>query len=246
MTNDPADPTSIGDPHARYADWDAAYVLGALSAADRAEFERHLRACRSCTAAVTELAGLPGLLGKVDPADVEALLTPEPADLPEPGPPADLLARITRADDRARSKRIRRRLTILVAAAVLAAAAVIVPISLSGGEHPTASAVLTKTSDNPLTADVQLFSEQWGTRLTVTCGYATDGSWQYKQPAGAWTYGLYLIDSAGRPTMVSSWIAHRGDIVHATGSTNLDVSAIDAVQIRSIDTGKVLLSADLG
>jgi hypothetical protein len=244
--HDPNDPTWIGDAHARYADWDAAYVLGALSAAERAEFERHLRSCRLCRAAVAELAGLPGLLGKVDPTDADALLDSAPEDPGEPGPPSDLVTRITAAEDRRQSRKLRRRLTILVAAAVLAVAAVIVPLSLSGGDQPTVSAVLTQTTANPLTADVQLFSEQWGTRLTVTCVYAADGTWQYKQPADARNYGLYVIDSKGRATMVSSWSAQRGDTVHATGSTSIDVSAIDTVQVRSIDTGIVLLKADLG
>ena len=37
--------------------WDAAYVLGALSDADRLEFEAHLVGCISCREAVTELTG---------------------------------------------------------------------------------------------------------------------------------------------------------------------------------------------
>ena len=49
-----------------YADWDGAYVLGALSPADRLEFERHLAECATCAPAVREMAGLPGLLGRVD------------------------------------------------------------------------------------------------------------------------------------------------------------------------------------
>ncbi len=31
-----------------YALWDAAYVLGSLSCADRREFEEHLNTCASC------------------------------------------------------------------------------------------------------------------------------------------------------------------------------------------------------
>ena len=49
-----------------FAHDDAAYVLGALSPAERLEFERHLGRCDDCTRAVRELAGLPGLLGRVD------------------------------------------------------------------------------------------------------------------------------------------------------------------------------------
>ena len=40
----------------KFAQWDAAYVLGALSPAERREFEEHLASCPSCQAAVSELA----------------------------------------------------------------------------------------------------------------------------------------------------------------------------------------------
>lgn len=269
MTND-----QIGDAHARYADWDAAYVLGSLSSPERQEFERHLHGCQRCTDAVADLAGLPGLLGRVDPADVDALLSPDPllagallnrtgpADPAETGSaPADLVARIERADrldrehrDRAaldelairRRRTVRRRATILVAAAVVAAAAIVVPIVLTNRDTPTASAELTQTSANPLSADVQLYGESWGTRITMTCAYAANGGWAEKQPASAWTYALYVVDYAGTASEVSSWTAQRGSIVHATATTSIDISDIDIVQVRSVETGKVLLSSDLG
>ena len=39
----------------KFAQWDAAYVLGALSPAERREFEEHLASCPHCQAAVSEL-----------------------------------------------------------------------------------------------------------------------------------------------------------------------------------------------
>ena len=61
----------------RYADWDAAYVLGALSSADRREFEDHLATCPPCRDALAELAGMPGLLGAVSSVEVLALVEEE-------------------------------------------------------------------------------------------------------------------------------------------------------------------------
>ena len=58
----------------------AAYVLGALSPAERLEFERHLGGCDDCTRAIRELAGIPGLLGRVEPSVLEH----PPADGPVP------------------------------------------------------------------------------------------------------------------------------------------------------------------
>ena len=55
----------------RYLTWDAAYVLGSLSSAERREFETHLETCARCRAAVAELSGVPALLAKLDFEDVE-------------------------------------------------------------------------------------------------------------------------------------------------------------------------------
>ncbi|WP_431277301.1 anti-sigma factor family protein [Leifsonia poae] len=60
--------------HDEFATWDGAYLLGALSPADRRAYEEHLRTCETCSAAVSELAGLPGILGRVSEADAFALL----------------------------------------------------------------------------------------------------------------------------------------------------------------------------
>ena len=57
----------------KFAQWDAAYVLGALSPAERREFEEHLASCPACQAAVSELVAIPGLLAQVSPADAAML-----------------------------------------------------------------------------------------------------------------------------------------------------------------------------
>lgn len=49
-----------------HATWDAAYVLGALSDADRREFEAHMVDCVSCREAVTELVAISPLLSLLD------------------------------------------------------------------------------------------------------------------------------------------------------------------------------------
>ena len=51
-------------PHGahEYELWDAAYVLGALTESDRAEFEAHMAGCMSCQEAVAELAAVAPLL----------------------------------------------------------------------------------------------------------------------------------------------------------------------------------------
>jgi len=103
----------------KFAQWDAAYVLGALSPAERREFEEHLATCPHCQAAVSELAGMPGLLAQVSPADAAMLsmavdndagpsetapATDPEAELIEPGPPSFLLPKMIK---KARSRRRR-------------------------------------------------------------------------------------------------------------------------------------------
>ena len=57
----------------RYATWDAAYVLGSLSASDRGEFEAHMATCPECREAVAELSGVPALLSQLDREVVAAI-----------------------------------------------------------------------------------------------------------------------------------------------------------------------------
>ena len=66
-----------GESH-DYATWDAAYVLGSLSPADRREYEAHLSVCPLCNQAVSELSGMPALLSKVDGGTV-AVATIDPS-----------------------------------------------------------------------------------------------------------------------------------------------------------------------
>ena len=59
--------------HDEYAMWDAAYVLGSLSSAERREFEAHLADCPSCRSAVGELDGMPALLSQLDRDELAAI-----------------------------------------------------------------------------------------------------------------------------------------------------------------------------
>ncbi|MEO5919529.1 MAG: zf-HC2 domain-containing protein, partial [Pseudolysinimonas sp.] len=141
--------------HARFAEWDAAYVLGALSPAERREFEDHLDECDKCRTAVADLSALPGLLGRIDDARAFALLEDPGADT-QPGAPADLVARI---QSRERRNRIRRRIGtvagLAAAAAIAAVLALVLPPVLSPPPQPTLASVLTPLEpDLPIQASI--------------------------------------------------------------------------------------------
>ncbi len=50
---------AMNPDHPRFADWDSAYVLGALSPAERREYEEHLETCETCRRSVAELVADP-------------------------------------------------------------------------------------------------------------------------------------------------------------------------------------------
>ena len=137
--------------HERYAQWDAAYVLGALSAAERREFETHIAECEVCAAAVADLAALPGLLSALPATDALVLVTEGDTRAGDTGGDADadsagaaarataddgipstVLAGVTRRVHRLR--RHRRRVTAgiiaLAAAVAVAVAGIVLPIAL--------------------------------------------------------------------------------------------------------------------
>ncbi|MEX0426834.1 zf-HC2 domain-containing protein [Nocardioides sp. DS6] len=232
--------------HEAYADWDGAYVVGALSPAERAEFERHLARCPRCQAEVGDLAPLPGLLARVDAEEAEALLaTPEVTAGP---PPPGLERRLLEAAAREQTarpafwRRTSTRAGLGVAAAAAVAAAVVVPLSLAGPDEPNPTAVqvaLRPAREIPLTADVALVPTSWGTKVDMTCWYA-------REPYDAvHTYALYVVDPDGRPSLVSRWHASPGQTARTSGSTDLAVADIRQVQLRD-DAGAVLMTGRPG
>jgi carotenoid cleavage dioxygenase-like enzyme len=95
---EPDTPDMQGGAH-DYAMWDAAYVLGALSDADRREFEAHLEGCTSCRGAVTELTAISPLLSLLD---YDQVVAPDGADESAAAPPCpDLMTSLlAKADQR--------------------------------------------------------------------------------------------------------------------------------------------------
>ena len=55
------------------AEWDAAYILGALSLEDRRTYEGYLAANPARAAELTELAGMPGILNALSRDEAVAL-----------------------------------------------------------------------------------------------------------------------------------------------------------------------------
>ena len=116
-----------------FATTDAAYVLGSLAPAERADYERHLRTCKECARSVRELAGLPGLLARV-PAEVL-----EPSAAREPVPATLLPALVAAAERHQRRRTIRTALLAAAAVAVIATGSAVVAATLDDDDEPRQS-----------------------------------------------------------------------------------------------------------
>ncbi len=219
--------------HARFAQWDAAYVLGALSVADRTAFETHLEGCAACRAAVAELAPTAGLLARVS----------EPVEPPVGAPAdagADSLGR-ARFLQRARARGRRLRWVVAAVALVLAMAGAATPAVLSQVAPVAPAIALHDVSDAPLRASVRLTSTAWGTRIDLDCRYLT----AYPgQDASARTYALAVVGADGTTSLVSTWRIGPGASARLSAATAWAPAQIRAIEIRS-EQGQVLMRREL-
>ena len=228
-----------------YAQWDAAYVLGALTEADRAEYEAHLRGCPECRRSVDELRGMPAILGQLTPEEF-AEIDEGASDAP-PLPPRLLPSLVD-------TVRRRRRTTRLVTwgAALTAAAAVAVGVlfgvqlhwgaksPVQAGSDATAVA-MTPVAPTELTATVALSSHGWGTQIDMNCLYPNEPDGD----GGVDRLAMVVVARDGSHDQLATWMAVKG--VHATpaGSTSKPIDQIASVEIVAADTGNVLLQRSL-
>jgi hypothetical protein len=216
---------------------DGAYVLGALDAAERAEFEAHLTTCDACRARVDEVRPTVALLAGLaedaftDAAITDAAFTDDAFTEPMPD---TLLPGLLRRAKRERSRR--RLLTASVgslAAACLVALAILVwPTSSSSPSAPTARA-LTPVRPSPVSATAALVSKKWGTEIDLTCRYAEEVE------AGR-PYELRVVDKANIIHPAGSWILVPGHALTWKGGTDVPRDDISKVLITLPDGTAIL------
>jgi predicted anti-sigma-YlaC factor YlaD len=222
--------------HDELRDWDAAYLLGSLSADDRRRYERHLADCEACASSMADLAGMPGLLGKVAAADAEALLERPPQQAP------DLMPRLTEhVARRSQKRRVRRwALALAVGAALIAGAigVIVVPGLLAANAPEPASIALEleRVTPSPLVASIRLVDVQWGTLVEMECRYEAGD--RYSDPV---EYAMFVTDDAGDEVRVATWTAAPGQTATPSGTTAVDIADIRSVEVRAVADGAVLL-----
>jgi anti-sigma factor RsiW len=230
-----------GDNH-EYAMWDAAYVLGSLSPADRREFEAHLSGCPSCGQAVAELSGMPALLSKID-RDVVATIngTDETSESPAPAP--KLLPSLLSA---VRQRRRRTRLmawTVSAAAAAVLAVGVFVGVAARSPTSPPQVSVsaqpMSQVGTHELASEVSVNGERWGTVINMKCVCLAPVYAHHDRLA------MVVVGRDGTHTQLATWVAEPGHTASPAGSISTSADQIAAVQVVSADDGRVLLERSL-
>ncbi|MDX6262324.1 MAG: hypothetical protein QOH84_4012 [Kribbellaceae bacterium] len=217
----------MSDP---YREWDAAYLLGALSAKDRRAYEEHLHTCPDCSAEVASLAGVPGTLAVLPDDRALATLT---------APPPNLLPGLVRSVQRdRRRKRFRLAAVVAATAATAAVAGVVFQGTLGDDQRNADTVVLAQTVASKLTADARLVDEPWGTTIEISCRYE-----ELATPSErARGYELYVTDDNGKATLLATWTAAPGTTVKPATTTKLHRDQIKGLDIRGAESGRVLLA----
>jgi len=229
--------------HAHFAEWDAAYVVGALSSIERRQFEEHLADCAECRRAVSELTPTVGLLSRVSAERAESIDAGQAeggVDLG--GPDSSMRDEVVSLAIKRTQRRRRTWWAVAAAAVLLVIAAVAIPVTIAR-TAPTASFALEAVADVPVAASVRLSSVAWGTRIELECRYTPSA--ETDAPAEGWPYALTVVGTDGVATDVSSWRALPGSTARLSAGTALDVEQISAIEIRSTESGRVLLRYEL-
>lgn len=205
---------------------DAVYVLGALSDAERREFEAHLETCPDCAARVAEIAAVPQLLAGLPEDAFRAVAEPVPDTV---------LPSLLRA-----VRRERRRRRGVVSALGALAAACIVTLALIVAQPdakptPRQGQAMSAVVASPVQATALVTDVAWGTRIQLTCRYAS--SYEPERD-----YSLVVVDKHGVQHPAGSWQLVPGKPMTFIGGTALRRDEIASVQITLADHPVLQLS----
>jgi hypothetical protein len=209
------------------AEWDAAYVLGALSLEERRIYESYLAGNPARAAELTELAGMPGILNALSRDEAVAL-----TDLAGAPPAEDRPDNVASLAQAAAKRQQRSRRTWLATAVASAAALVITGGVVGATVFPRSSAptqtvamqAMQPTPRGGLTAELAVTEKKWGTELHWACQYTKDWS------RNVGSYDIVVTTHDGVQRAVGSW-KPAGD--EATGLSA--ATSIPAAQIRTVD-----------
>lgn len=218
------------------ADWDAAYLLGALTAEEAAEYERYLSEAPERTA-LNDSEQLLAVLDGLSPEEALELLDeqPEPNQVqwPSGAQPTSLTAAAQR--HRQRSSRTRWASVIATAAALLFVGGIVGYTVIPRPSSPGVSLQAMAAGERPgVTASLAVTEESWGTRLDWQCEYTKDWA---KTVSG---YDLVVTTEDGTQTTVASWRPAGEHASNLAAATMIPTADIRSVIIRETGTATPL------
>jgi hypothetical protein len=217
------------------AEWDAAYVLGALSLEDRRTYENYLAANPPRASELTDLAGMPGILKALSRDEAVALT--DLAGAPPVERP-DNIASLAQAA----AKRQQRSRRSWLAAAVASAAALLIAGGIvgatvfpdSGAPQTVAMQAMQPTPRGGLTAELAVTEKKWGTELNWACQYTKDWSRNVK------SYDIVVTTHDGAQQAVGSWKPAGDEATGLSAATSIPTAQIRTVDIRETGSGEPL------
>ena len=218
------------------AEWDAAYVLGALNLEDRRAYENYLAANPQRSAELTELAAMPDILSVLSRDEAVALTDLEGGAPTQAGP--DNVASLAQAA--AKRQRRSRRTGLAVAVAVAAALAIVGGVvgatvfPRAGSVQTVAMAPMQPGSRAGLTAQLAITEKKWGTELNWACEYTKDWSRDVD------SYDIVVTTKDGAQTAVGSWKPAGDEATGLSAATSIPTSEIRSVDIRVTGTDQPL------
>jgi anti-sigma factor RsiW len=239
----PGDEDVFGDGSHRHAMWDAAYILGSLSATDWREFEAHMAGCSACRQAVAELSGIPAMLSQLGHNDIAAINEADHASATSEMPPELLPSLLTAVRWRRRRTRVMTWMGSAAAAVILTIGVLVgVQVSFPTSPPPQATApalAMDQVGTTLLASTVSLSGQQWGTNIALKfeCLALPDAPHD--------TVALVVVGRDGSQTRLATWVAIPGHTATPSGSISTPVNQIAAVQVVLADNGHVMLQRSI-
>ncbi|KUI34467.1 hypothetical protein AU197_07275 [Mycobacterium sp. IS-1590] len=209
------------------AEWDAAYVLGALSPEDRRAYEDYLAANPARAAELDDLAEMPAMLAALSREEAAALIDADEGSAVDH--PADVASLAQAAAKRQR----RSRRSILAATVAVAAALAVLGGVVGATVFPRTSSVQTVAMEpmqpgqrQGLTAQLAVTEKKWGTELNWACEYTKDWARDVD------SYDIVVTTRDGVQTAVGSWRPAGDEATGLSAATSIPTAEIASIDIR--------------
>lgn len=214
------------------ADWDAAYLLGALSPEETAQYDEFLAAKPAHAAALTEYADIPAILDILPRDEALALIGVDAAPpTTDDGPSTVSSLAVAAEKRRTRSRRTRFATVIASAAALLVVGGIVGYTAIPRNAPPGVSLQAMAPGERAgVTASLAVSAEDWGTRLDWNCQYTKDWA------TAVASYDLVVTTRDGKQQAVATWRPTGDQATNLAAATVIPASNIRTVEIRETGT----------